>query len=179
MSLLLLSSYLIRWICVTLGSTEAAPLPSVSTPTLFHPSVCSVTELLKDLDKADLLPCSWELGCNWRSNSSNDVSYTHCKWEGCRSSRTGAKVLYSKYRSCMLQSKNHIVIFYDGYCDYDKSHDQCEYCASRCSYSMKKLKVRNCNITFDVLFLFVFNTIWILGYLYNTTVLYHNVLSHI
>lgn len=41
-----------------LGSTEAAPLPSVSTPTLFHPSVCSVTELLKDLDKADLLPCS-------------------------------------------------------------------------------------------------------------------------
>lgn len=59
----------------------------------------------------------------------------------------------------MLQSKNHIVIFYDGYCDYDKSHDQCKYCASRCSYSMKKLKVRNCNMTFDVLFLFVFNTI--------------------
>lgn len=33
----------------------SASLPPVSTPTLLHPSACSVMELIKDLDKADLL----------------------------------------------------------------------------------------------------------------------------
>lgn len=41
-----------------LRPTGGVPPLSVSTPTLFHPSAFLEMQLLKDFDKADLLPCS-------------------------------------------------------------------------------------------------------------------------